>query len=341
MNEYLPEGKMSVLIDGQLGSTGKGLLASWIGRLDHIDVAISNGAPNAGHTFFDGHDGPYVARHLPVSALVRNNRRSTIYLCAGAIIDPDILNDEVERLNVDPSRIVIHPRAAVITEEDRIAEGAGSGPGNIASTGKGVGSALSRKIMRTSGLAVGDSRLKGFTIRALDLDEILGCGCVALIEVPQGVGLGINSGTSYPHCTSREISVSQSLSDAQIHPGRLGAVLMTVRAHPIRVGNVYDSAGRMTGFSGPFPEDSSEITWDELNVDAEVTTVSRRVRRVATFSKSQYARSVALCEPDIVLLNFVNYCDADEYDRIVEMMEPHKRPTHVAIGPRPEDVFEV
>lgn len=50
----LQEGKLNLLLDGQFGSTGKGLFAHYIGCTNHIDIAISNASSNAGHTFCIG-----------------------------------------------------------------------------------------------------------------------------------------------------------------------------------------------------------------------------------------------------------------------------------------------
>ncbi len=48
----LGRGKLNIIIDGQFGSTGKGLLAAYVGTKFHVDVAMTNGSPNAGHTFY-------------------------------------------------------------------------------------------------------------------------------------------------------------------------------------------------------------------------------------------------------------------------------------------------
>jgi hypothetical protein len=35
-------GKFNIIIDGQFGSTGKGLLSNYISVFNHIDIAVSN-----------------------------------------------------------------------------------------------------------------------------------------------------------------------------------------------------------------------------------------------------------------------------------------------------------
>ncbi len=339
-NRYLPNGKISFLIDGQFGSTGKGLYASYIGSVDHIDIAVTNGSPNAGHTgdFCDGR-GKIITRHLPMSVMSHKNNRSTIYLCAGAIIDVDILLKEIEDFDVDPYRICIHPSAAIIKHEDIESEATGSVVSKIASTQKGVGSALASKILRRTTLAKDDPKLYPF-IKRLNLSEMMDNGCVVFMEIPQGVSLGINQ-EFYPYCTSRDISISGAMSDAQIHPTYIGKTFMSVRTYPIRVGNLIDINGENIGTSGEFYPDSIETTWEELELPSEMTTVTKRIRRVATFSEQQYKNSIELCRPDYVLLNFVNQCaDEGEVDTLVRCMSKYKSPTHIGLGATVNDVFD-
>lgn len=303
---FMKPGTANVLIDGQFGSTGKGMIAGHIALNDQVDVGVTNASANAGHTcIIQGKK--IVTYHLPTSSVIAN---CDAYLNAGSIIDPNVLRAELRQTEFDPKRLFIHPRAAVIGHQDHMVEGTDYSPATkIASTRHGVGSALARKINRTATLAKDDSFLQQFILEGMQdvLRMRLRRGESALIEVPQGVGLGINSGFNYPHCTSREISVSQALADAQLHPLELGNVMATFRTYPIRVGNIYNGDGQEIGNSGPFYPDSVELSWGELGIEPEITTVTKRVRRVATFSVAQVTDAFKLLEPTHVFLNFVNY----------------------------------
>ena len=91
----LKPGKLNITIDGQFGSTGKGLLNSYIAAHSTIDVAISNASPNAGHTFdLNDGKGKRTCFHLPVSGVVNSN--TIIYLGAGSMIDPELLGWELK-----------------------------------------------------------------------------------------------------------------------------------------------------------------------------------------------------------------------------------------------------
>lgn len=325
----LQPGKLNVLIDGQFGSTGKGLVASYLSQAAHVDIAITNASANAGHTFYlEGRK--CITRHLPVSGVI--NQSSTIYLCAGAIIDPHILMREIDELKIDLNRICIHPRAAVINQQDIDLESKGSVKA-IASTQKGVGRALQRKINRSAMLAWEHPALKHL-VKELDLDFYLDQGCTALMEVPQGLDLSINSGLAYPYCTSREVTVAHALSEAQVHPAYLGNTIVTIRTFPIRVGHIVEG-GVIVGDSGPFYPDSTELSWKQIGVPDEYTTNTRRVRRVASFSMLQYRRMLRLFRPDFIFLNFANYLTSKQLSSLL-----YKLPevTHLGFGPRARDI---
>jgi adenylosuccinate synthase len=327
----LGRGKLNIIIDGQFGSTGKGLLSSYMGTKFDVDVAITNGSPNAGHSFYVK-DQKCITHHLPVTGVL--NEKSIIYLCSGAIINPVILMRELSTFNCS-HRLYIHPRAAVIEEQDLNEEKEGFVK-KIASTRSGVGSALARKINRSASLAKDNEMLKPF-VKEFDLNERLQQKDWVVMEVPQGFDLSINSGLSYPHCTSREITISAALADAQVHPGDLGSVTVCIRTFPIRVGHIVEE-NKKVGDSGPFYSDSTETSWANIGVEEELTTVTGRVRRVATFSMLQYKRMLEAFRPDYILLNFTNYLSEKELSELL-----HKLPevTHISNGPKVENVKDI
>jgi len=198
-----------------------------------------------------------------------------------------------------------------------------------------VGSALSRKIDRSAKLAKDIEVLKPF-ICELDLHYYMDQGCTVLMEVPQGFDLGINSGLSYPYCTSRDITIGQAMSDAMVHPSYSGKTCVCLRTYPIRVGNITDKFGKEIGKSGPFYPDSRETTWAEIGVEEEYTTVTGRVRRVATFSHKQYKRMLNYLKPDYLLLNFANYMDKKD---LVELLDTLPEITHLGFGKYCEDIL--
>lgn len=300
--KFVEPNKASVLIDGQWGSTGKGLLAAYLASKDEneVRIATTNASANAGHTTVlnDGHT--FVTFHLPTFAVMQSNCYA--YLNAGSIIDPSLLEAELTRIGFPKNRLFIHPHAAVIEPADKEAEAQhDSSNTKISSTQKGVGTALSRKIRRDGRVAKDHPDLQRY-IRNIDLNAHT---CV--VEVPQGFDLSLNFGHAYPYTTSRDITVTDGMASAGLHPSRLGKVVMSVRTFPIRVGNIKDENGVELGNSGPFYDDQVELNWGDMGLTPERTTVTKRVRRVFSFSQKQYKKALRALRPDIVFINFLNY----------------------------------
>lgn len=350
----LQKAHLNITMDGQFGSTGKGLLNAYIAhQFEHKpDICVSNAAPNAGHTYVDDRGAKCTVFHLPVSGVLIPE--SIIYLCAGSIIDPILLEKEMKEFNVDPRRVYIHPRACIVLPEHGAREKSNtSGATSIASTQKGVGAALSDKVARvhgarTAGQYFQTDNSEGCRVEAINLMEEMDKRKTVLMEVPQGFSLSINHGLSYPECTSRDITVAAALNDAGVHPKYLGEVIVSLRSYPIRVGHIFDDEGHKLGDSGPFYADSDEKTFEELGQEPELTTVTKRVRRIATFSYREYKKMLQMNRPSIVFLNFCNYFQSQsEMKEVVTRMlliedQLGMKPRHLfGMGPAHTDVTDV
>lgn len=326
LGSFKRKGKASFIIGGQWGSESKGSAAAFAARHlaeygRHFGLVTTNAGAQAGHTSI--HNGnTRVVFHLPTAPLIsaEYGMRSTVYLNAGSIIDPTLLQTELDQYGGLFSGFFVHPNAAVITDECKEAEMAyDSAQTKIASTRKGVGEALSRKVLRSGMIARNHPYLSKF-VRRMDLNARLTGGMSILCEIPQGFSLGVNE-RFYPHCTSRPCTVGQAMTDADIHPVFYGSTMMVIRTFPIRVGNIQDESGNEIGNSGSHYPDQQEIDWDKLGVKAEITTVTKRVRRVFTFSFSQLHDAMISIRPDIIFLAFCNY--VKEGDRLVEAITKH------------------
>lgn len=304
IENFTEPGKVAILVDGMFGSTGKGLAAGYIFQNNHIDIACASLSPNAGHTCYVGGE-KYLVKQLPIAGVL--SKRNTIYITADSVIDPNILLAEIEQYNIDPGRLAIHPRAAVVTDKLRSAEA--SSVKRVASTLSGTGAARAAKIMRKDVLAENHPILKGYCCN-LDMHTLLSEGSSVFVETGQGLDLGLNFGYSYPFCTSRDILPSCILGGLGVHPKYMGNLMSVIRTFPIRVGNIVER-GVEVGKSGPFWSDSREISWDYLGVEAERTTVTNRIRRVATFSREGYSNMLNRLQPTHIFLNFVNYLKYD------------------------------
>lgn len=311
-----------VLVDGQFGSTGKGLFAAYLagkgaGRITHC---TTNAGPNSGHTAYFNHE-KIVTQQIPVASVVLKmlGGAPVTILNAGAVIDENILDLECEKWGIDP---YIHPRAAIIDDWCRIEESVGVQA--IASTGKGVGAAIERKISRRSKdshWANGRKIWSDLVTSNLDIayanrswDNLWRWNSdVVFVETAQGFSLGVHS-KFYPYVTSRECTVMQALADARIPAQMLKRVVACFRTYPIRVGNTEK------GYSGDFYKDQRETSWETLKVTPELTTVTKRVRRVFTFSMEQFEECIAANRPDSIFLNFCNYMQRDELKDLINGM---------------------
>lgn len=347
---YLP-GHVSFICGGNYGSEGKGAAAAFVAR--HLaeygkffSIVTTNAGVQSGHTSV--HSGKkHVVYHLPTYPLIASEygHKSVVYLNAGSVIDPDILMQELAIYSNCIEELIIHPNAAIIDDECREAEmKANSQQTLIASTRKGVGQALARKVLRTGTPASHNPYTKIFTWRrkGLDLNTLMMTDRKSVLaEIPQGYSLGIDAGF-YPFCTSRNCTPMQAMSDAGIHPSFYGHTMMVVRTFPIRVGNIYDATGQMIGNSGATYDDQRELKWEDIGVEAEITTVTKRVRRVFTFSERQFQEAVKMLMPSVVMLTF---CDYEKDKAILEVISNAIKniwPCELiyAYGPTTNDVVE-
>jgi adenylosuccinate synthase len=149
------------------------------------------------------------------------------------------------------------------------------------------------------------------------LSDLLEHGKTILHEGSQGFSLDINHGSHYPQCTSRGTTAVQNLADMGLPAQSMGHVYLVIRPYPIRVGNVIEE-GQVVGYSGGVYHGQQEISWSEVAQNAgappeimqkELTTVTKRLRRVFTFSAQQIIDAVAVNGATHIALNFANYID--------------------------------
>jgi len=321
-NRWFIPGKASVLVGGQFGSEAKGLAAAYMAEANKAElneinmlVATTNAGAQAGHTTVYANGDKFVCFHLPTTGVVIGrsinefpNLNLMIYVNSGAILDLDTFQKELDTMGLGPrAPVYVSPFAAVINDEARQMDADPNGPAGIASTGKGVGGALANKILRRRKSVMEDTNKHAVDDRIFTAEVPVGFNLMqnkaaVIVEIPQGTGLSINSSGFFPHTTSRECWVMQGLTDAGIHANQLGKICMVARTFPIRVGNTDK------GNSGDFWHDSDELFWDDFpGVEPERTTVTKRIRRIATFSYQQYRHALLLNQPDTLFFSFINY----------------------------------
>ena len=340
--------KITAVVDMQFGSTGKGLMSGYLARKYPFDAVVTAWAPNAGHTFVDAFGKKTINIAFPTSASVTNIPR--VFIGPGSVINPELLMMEMDLVAVSRATepmVHIHEHAAVVSELNR---GVESTYGyKIGSTMKGVGEATIQKIarmpdeMNIAGVRLIDTPLEKYLVShseyinmMLDMNQVL-------IEGAQGYSLGINSGF-YPYTTSRECTIWQLMSDCAIP--RMGVedihVIGVARTYPIRVANRKDPVNDfITYTSGPCYPDQSELTWADIGVEPELTTVTKLPRRVFGLSLQQLREAAQMNYVNEIFLNFANYVRGE--DELLSMINNIEVATGVPVswlgyGPREDQI---
>lgn len=296
---------VDVLVGGQFGSEGKGHVAAYLAR--EYDVLMRVGGPNAGHTVAS-ESGTFVYSQLPSGC--RDNR-ADILIGPGATVDVPKLLKEIDVCKIESKRLYIDPQVMTIGDDDKAEEK--HLQEDIGSTGSGSGAAAAKRIMgRLSGsdgarLARDVEELKPYLRSTHErLQSAYFRGEFVLLEGTQGSGLSLYHGT-YPYVTSRDTNVSGCLAEAGIPPRRVRKVLMVVRRTPIRVESPKD------GYSGPlkhptnFETIAAEAKLEHDLTKAELTSTTKRPRRVGWFEWETFRHACALNSPTDIILTFADY----------------------------------
>lgn len=266
----------TIVVGGQYGSEGKGKVVALLASRSTSPWIVRCGGPNSGHTVtINGRD--VILRQVPSCA---EPARATFCVAAGCVVDVEVLLRELDQLAIPQDRIIVDPRAVLVTEADRAAERAELN--GIASTCSGTGAALVRRMSRKAEVPLAGSsavlreRCRVETVAPL-LHHVLDDGGDVIIEGTQGFALSLLHGPDYPYVTSRDTTAAGFAMEVGISPRLIDQVVMVVRTFPIRVG----------GTSGPF---ANETTWQEIQrlsgapkTVEELTSVTKRLRRVAHF----------------------------------------------------------
>lgn len=316
------------VVGGQYGSEGKGLIAAHIAEQYGHHVRV--GAANAGHTFYTQRPGDrvwekHVMQQVPCAAYA--NPMAGLYIGPGAIISHDILWREMETLRVwrryqqlPEAEVIVDPRAHVVLPEHIEREQGTDLMRRIGSTsataGEGIGAAQAARIMREGTCqTAADWYNGGFAgIHIAEVPPRLwDVGDGILLEGTQGTGLSLVTG-QFPYVTSRATTAPALC--AEVGVPKADRVILVVRTHPIRVAEN----------SGPFYEGSREIEWADIGVNAELerTTVTKKVRRVATLSLPQIDEAARLNGATEVAVTHVDYVDKSFRHVAGRMFDPNQ-----------------
>lgn len=310
------DGKLVIVTGMQFGSEGKGAITSYLAPA--MSLGIRTGAANAGHTiYFRGKK--FTMRQIPS---VWVNPRAKLVIGIGAMISLPLLLEEialVEQHLPIRHRLFVDHRAHVVQEEHICAESGGDLAVRIGSTSatarEGIGAATAAKVLREKScvLARDIPELRPYCADTVEIvNTLLDQGQYILLEGTQGFGLSLEHGY-FPFVTSRDTSASALAASIGVNPVAFDTEIVgVVRTYPIRV----------AGQSGNFDPDSTELSWEEVARRAgtkqsivEHTSVTKKVRRVATFSFEGFRRACQVNRPSEIAVTFADYLDWSVHER--------------------------
>lgn len=337
-----------MILDFQFGSTGKGLLAGYLAKRADFDTVVCAFATNAGHTYIDrARQLRMMTQQLPTG--ISSPTAKYVLLGPGSLINARTLLDELASYSqhMVGKRLMIHPHAAVVEAYHAGMEREG-GYLSIGSTAKGVGEAAIERIKRctdypnTAAVRFKGTALEQYVVTAQEYDECINASDRLLVEGAQGFGLSMYHGF-YPYTTSRDVTPWQLAADCGL-PFRFANYIQicgTLRTLPIRVNN-------REGSSGPGYDDQREMSWEEVGVAPELTTVTQLPRRIFQFSQKQLDHALLHCGhywETRLFLNFANYLIPEAVEELINKIEEPREdrfnpPTvsWVGYGPDDEDV---
>lgn len=265
-NEFFKPGKLSIVMDGTFGSSGKGCVASFITEhANNWQFACNAFSAQAGHwvRLDDGRSLFYQT----LNSCAYQDKCERILIGPDAAIELSAIFREIDESRVTRNKIGIHPLATVIQEKDMAYERGevdfdgkpyamlADGTKKNGSTCHGTGPARVRKMLRRSDtlLARDVPELKEFVCdTSSEIMFRLDRGEAGLLEIAQGYPLSLNS-KFYPACTNRNVTVSAALDGMMLPPIYAGNVLLNYRTYPIRI-----SSFKYIGENGKF------LTWSEV-----------------------------------------------------------------------------
>lgn len=300
----MTDSNLHIVVGGCHGSEGKGGICGWLHSQHKYAWAARVGGPNAGHTVWK--DGKrYALQQLPVAAVM--DPACGLIIAAGSEVDLEILFREINEVQKGTGhevggRLIVDETATILTPEHGATEAAIT----TGTTGKGIGAARADRALRRAFL-VGDlaeyqwnsetgSVARGDTQSMLR--DAAAAGDMILIEGAQGYGLGTHAG-AYPFVTSGDCRAIDAMAACGLPP-MAAQVWVVLRTYPIRI----------AGNSGPL---KNETSWSELGLEPEITTVTKKIRRIGEWDWELARQSVqANGGANVqIALTFVDYWDRE------------------------------
>jgi adenylosuccinate synthase len=294
-------GKLTIILDGGAGSSGKGKLGSFVCEHgQNWQFACNTFMPQAGHwvRLDDGREFLYQTLN---SCAYLSDRYEKLYIAPGAAIEPALLFRELEENGIPRQKVGISPLTAIVQDIDKeyekglrafdgrpMEEIQPGGPlAASGSTAHGCGATRARRVLRRDEARYAHHvpELREFLCDVPgEIMDRLDRGQAGLFEVAQGFQLSFLLPRFFPSTTSRNCTVAAGLDDLMVPPFYAGNVIINFRTFPIRIhSSKYvdrasgdhltweekqaahpDSYSVVEGTSGGHYHDQREVTWDDV-----------------------------------------------------------------------------
>jgi adenylosuccinate synthase len=226
---------IDIIVGGQYGGEGKGLISAYLSFNDKASIVIKTGGPNSAHTV--GYNGKRVKlRMLPTGACFESVE--LIVFPAGSLIHLDTLFKELEIIKYN-GKIIVDPGAGIIEKYHVDKQKEDSFYNESGSTLTGTGYAMSHRVLRRLRLANSEKVLKkylGFVPELLH--QAINEKKKIIIEGSQGFCLSNYHGT-YPYVTSRDTTAAAFLSQIGLPINIFYNIILVAKTFPTRnrIGN--------------------------------------------------------------------------------------------------------
>lgn len=278
------EGRARIVVGGQWGDEGKGLISSYLARRDSAALVLKAGVgPNAEHGIFVEEEGQYIkVNQLPLGWILNPN--AGIRIGPGVAVNPDLFLTEVERFGLTSKRVKVDYRCPIITQEHIASERASRQMGSIGSTFSGSGVCRAEFVLRRAQQARDIPLLAPFLADVPREVNEVSRHKVVVVESSQGTFLSLALSPDYPNVTSDNVTAAAAADDVGLNWRRIEEVVMVVKAMPTREGAGSMGATRelseeeivrlslveRSSIGGAIRRKAKAIDWERLAYAAEV-----------------------------------------------------------------------
>ena len=297
-------GKLTVLMDGGAGSSGKGKLGAFIAsHADNWQFACNTFMPQAGH-WVKNDDGKSYFYQTFNSCAWMSDTYEKLYIGPGSTIELAAFWREKEQNNIPGCKIGISPIASILQDIDGKFERGlidfdskdrtdiDHSLAKTGTTAHGCGANRARRVLRRpeAKYARDIPELKEFICDVpFEIMDRLERGQAGMLELAQGFQLSYLLPDFFPFTTSRNCTVASGLDDMMLPPIYAGNVILNYRTFPIRISSFkyigeggkhltydevkqYEAEGKpyetFKGNSGPGYDDQVETSWEKITADS-------------------------------------------------------------------------